>query len=219
MNARSNTTKTARAEQIGDGWNAFDADGEHIGDVQEVGSNYVLVQKGMFFPKDLYIPLSAVKSVDAANASFVVDVTKERVESLGWDGPPVDAGWDTADTTRDSFTVPVREERISAETRAHEAGEVAVGKRVVEQQQEFDVPVTHEEVEVTRRRVDRPADTDDTIMDDGDTIRVPLRAEDVDVRKDTRVVEEVEISKRPVTETQRVSETVRREEVDVDTNR
>jgi uncharacterized protein (TIGR02271 family) len=57
-------------------------------------------------------------------------------------------------------------------------------------------------------------------LDDGETIRVPLRAEDVDVRKDTRVVEEVVISKRPVTETKRVSDTVRREEVDVDeTNR
>ena len=30
------------------------------------------------------------------------------------------------------------------------------------------------------------------------------------------MVEEVEISKRPVTKTQRVSETVRREEIDVD---
>ena len=82
------------------------------------------------------------------------------------------------------------------------------------------MPVTREEVDVTRRRVDRPADADDTIVDDGETIRVPLRAEDVDVRKDSRVVEEVEISKRPVTETQRVSETVRREEIDVnETNR
>ncbi len=77
--------------------------------------------------------------------------------------------------------------------------------------------MTHEEVEVTRRRVDRP-DTGGEIIDDGQTIRVPIRAEEVDVRKDSRIVEEVEISKRPVTETQRVNETVRREEVDVDTS-
>ena len=54
------------------------------------------------------------------------------------------------------------------------------------------------------------------IVDDGETIRVPVHAEDVDVRKEARVVEEVEISKRPVTENRRVSETVRREEIDVD---
>ena len=220
MNARSNTMVSTDVGQIQDGWSAYDANGEHIGDAIEVGSDYVLVQKGMFFPKDLYIPLSAVTSVDAANANFFVDVTKENVEMLGWDSPPSkasgDAAWDASESTSDTFTVPVREERIEAQKHAHEAGEVSVGKRVVEQQQEFDVPVTHEEVEVTRRRVDRPADADETIVDDGETIRVPLRAEDVDVRKDTRVVEEVEISKRPVTETKRVSETVRREEIDVD---
>jgi uncharacterized protein (TIGR02271 family) len=216
MNARTRTMPSTNVAQIQNGWGAFDANGESIGNAIDVGTDYVLVQKGLFFPKDLYVPLSAVSSVDEANAHFFVDVTKQEIESLGWDSPPADAGWDAADATRDSFTVPVREEQIRAEKHARDAGEVTVGKRVVEQQQEFDVPVTHEEVEVTRRRVDRPADANDTVVDDGDTIRVPLRAEEVDVRKDTRVVEEVEISKRPVTETKRVSETVRREEVDVD---
>ena len=216
MNARSTTTTSTDVDQIRNGWNAYDAKREHIGDAIEVGNDYVLVQKGLFFPKDLYIPHSAITSVDPANASFVVDVTKENVEMLGWDSPPSDVRRDARDTTRDSITVPVREERIEAEKHARDAGEVTVGKRVVEQQQEFDVPVTHEEVEVTRRRVDRPADADDRILDDGESIRVPLRAEDVDLRKDTRVVEEVVVSKRPVTETKRVSETVRREEIDVD---
>jgi uncharacterized protein (TIGR02271 family) len=219
MQGRSITMQTMSVDQIRNGWNAYDARGEHIGDVVEVGSNYALVQKGMFFPKDLYIPFSKVTRVDEANADFFVDVTKDTVESLGWDNPPTDASWDTSNTDRETFTVPVREERIQTEKHAREAGEVTVGKRVVEQQQEIDVPLTREEVDVTRRRVDRPADADDTIVDDGETIRVPLRAEDVDVRKDSRVVEEVEISKRPVTETQRVSETVRREEIDVDENK
>jgi uncharacterized protein (TIGR02271 family) len=208
--------QTMKLDQIRSGWNAYDAKGQKIGDVVEVGSNYVLVQKGWLLPKDLYIPLSSVTSVDEASANFFVDVTKETVESLGWDNPPAGASWDGSDATRESFTVPVREERIEAKKHERDAGEVTVGKRVVEQQQELDVPVMREEVDVTRRRVDRPADANDRIIDDGETIRVPVRAEDVDVRKDTRVVEEVEISKRPVTETQRVSETVRREEIDVD---
>lgn len=216
MNARTDTMRSTNVDHIQNGWSAYDAKGENMGNAIEVGRGYVLVQKGLFFPKDLYIPLSAVTSVDDANTQFFVDVTKENVESLGWDSAPADAAWNASEATSDSFTVPVREERIQAEKHSRDAGEVTVGKRVVEQQQEFDVPVTHEEIKVTRRRVDRPADADDTVVDDGETIRVPLRAEDVDVRKDTRVVEEVEISKRPVTETKRVSETVRREEIDVD---
>jgi uncharacterized protein (TIGR02271 family) len=207
--------QTMNVDRIQTGWNAYDAEGEKIGDVIEVGSNYVLVQKGWFMPQNVYIPLSSVTSIDEANANFSVDVTKDNVESRGWDSPPADANWD-ADTTQESLTVPLREERVDAERYERDAGEVTVGKHVVEQQHEVDVPVTHEEVDVTRRRVDRAADADDQIVDAGETIRVPLRAEDVDVQKDTRVVEEVEISKRPVTETKKVSETVLREEIDID---
>ena len=207
--------QTMNVERIQTGWNAYDAEGEKIGDVIEVGSNYVLVQKGWFMPQNVYIPLSSVTSIDEPNANFSVDVTKDNVESRGWTSPPADASWD-ADATQESLTVPLREERVEAERYERDAGEVTVGKHVVEQQQEFDVPVTHEEVDVTRRRVDRAADADDQIVDEGDTIRVPLRAEEVDVQKDTRVVEEIEISKRPVTETRKVSESVRREEIDID---
>ena len=207
--------QTMNVDRIQTGWNAYDAEGEKIGDVVEVGSNHVLVQKGWFMPQNVYIPLSSVTSIDEANANFSVDVTKDNVESRGWDSPPADANWD-ADATQESVTVPLREERVDAERYERDAGEVTVGKHVVEQQNEFDVPVTHEEVDVTRRRVDRAADADDQIVDDGETIRVPLRAEDVDVQKDTRVVEEIEISKRPVTETKKVSETVLREEIDID---
>jgi uncharacterized protein (TIGR02271 family) len=233
------------------GWNAYDVADEKIGEVAEVGQNYVLVQKGLFFPKDIYIPLSYVSNIDENDQSVIINASKSEVESMGWDAAPTDGGgdWnistdasstgsyvdtaqttnlgttstasmdtsvDTNRTTDDSFTVPLREERLQAETRQREAGEVAVGTHVVQQQESLEVPVTHEEVEVTRRRVDRP-DTGGEIIDDGQTIRVPIRAEEVEVRKDSRIVEEVEISKRPVTETQRVNETVRREEIDVDT--
>jgi uncharacterized protein (TIGR02271 family) len=233
------------------GWNAYDVADEKIGEVAEVGQNYLLVQKGLFFPKDIYIPLSYVSNIDENDQSVIINASKSEVESMGWDAAPTDGGGDrnmstdasstgsyvdtaqttnlgttstasmdtSVDTTRttdDSFTVPLREERLQAETRQREAGEVAVGTHVVQQQESLEVPVTHEEVEVTRRRVDRP-DTGGEIIDDGQTIRVPIRAEEVEVRKDSRIVEEVEISKRPVTETQRVNETVRREEIDVDT--
>ena len=44
--------QTMNVDQIRNGWNAYDARGEHIGDVVEVGSNYALVQKGMSrFPR------------------------------------------------------------------------------------------------------------------------------------------------------------------------
>jgi uncharacterized protein (TIGR02271 family) len=123
------------------------------------------------------------------------------------------SGTRMADTDRDR-TMELREEELRATKRPVEAGEVEIRKDVVSQQRSIDVPVTHEEVTIERHPVDRrPADRP---IDEGETIEVPVRAEEVDVEKRAVVYEEVEIGKRPVTETQRVSDTVRREEVRMD---
>jgi uncharacterized protein (TIGR02271 family) len=217
--------------QIQPGFVAYDSDGEKIGDVQQVGAGYFVVAKGLIFVKDLYVPFSAVRDVDPKGDSVDLGVRKDDVDGMGWDQPPAEAELSSeagssgsreafaSTTTQDadeSFRVPVHEEELSATTRERQAGEVRVGKRVVEDERELDVPVTHEEVDIRRVAVDRQATDADRAFDDGDTIRVPVRAEEVEVRREPRVVEEVEISKRPVTETRRVSDTVRREEVDVD---
>ncbi|HWV23394.1 MAG TPA: DUF2382 domain-containing protein [Thermomicrobiales bacterium] len=116
---------------------------------------------------------------------------------------------------REDQTIDVHQEELVAGTHPVERGEVRVNKRVVEEEQSLDVPVTEEEVNVTRRRVDRPATVDDHAFEEG-TIEVPLRGEDVDVEKRNRVVEEVDIDKTARTRTEHVSDTVRREEVDVE---
>ena len=209
-------------DQIQAGWNAYDNSGDKIGDIIETGGNYIVVQKGLFLPSDVYVPLSSVKAVSPADRSVTVGVAKGDIDSMNWNAPPGSAtddtrsSYDTHATTDESVTVPLREEQLEVDKTRREAGEVTVGKTVTEQTQEMDVPVTREQVEVTRRRVDRPATGNEAIIDDGETVRIPVTAEDVEVRKDARVVEEVEVSKRPVTETRRVSETVRREELDVD---
>jgi uncharacterized protein (TIGR02271 family) len=64
--------------------------------------------------------------------------------------------------------------------------------------------------------VNREATSDDTAFtDSGDTLRVPIREEQVVVSKEPRVVEELEIRKVATQDTEQVSDTVRREEVDV----
>ena len=126
------------------------------------------------------------------------------------------SGYATGATSgRDSMRVRRYAEDLRAEKRAVQAGEVEVRKDVVEEQQTIDVPVTREEVQVRRFAVDRPA-SEAEIVDTGDTIRIPVVAEQVEVDKDVRVAEEVEISKRAVTDTQRVSDTVREERIDID---
>jgi uncharacterized protein (TIGR02271 family) len=221
-------------DQIQPGWTALDRANEKIGEVEDVGSGYLLVSKGLIFVKDVYIPTDFISEVDPDDASVHIDVDKSQIDSQGWDQPPLgDSGplaasaldTDAATATatgrptsdEESIRVPVHEEELVAQRTRQQAGEVAVGKDVVEERVGLDVPVTREEVEVTRRPVDRAATSSDAAFtDSGGTIRVPVMAEDVAVSKEARVVEEVEISKAPVTETRHVEDTVRREEVRVE---
>lgn len=115
----------------------------------------------------------------------------------------------------DNTTVDVHKEELVADKHDVERGEVRVSKNVVEEEQSLDVPVTEEEVDVTRRRVDREATADDHAFEEG-TIEVPLRGEEVDVEKRNRIIEEIEIDKTARTRDRTVTDTVRREEVDVE---
>jgi uncharacterized protein (TIGR02271 family) len=93
------------------------------------------------------------------------------------------------------------------------AGEVRIGKNVVEDRQTVDVPVSREEVNIERRAVDRPA-TGDSLTDE--SIDVPVYEERVKTGKEARVVEELEVGKTATTDTKRVEDTVRREEFEIE---
>lgn len=112
-------------------------------------------------------------------------------------------------------TIDVHEEELAARTRPVERGEVRIEKDVVEEQQTLEVPVTEEEVEITRRRVDRPVTEADHAFEEG-TIEVPLRGDEVEVEKRAHVVEEIDIDKTAREHTEQVTDTVRREEVNVE---
>lgn len=118
------------------------------------------------------------------------------------------------DVDRDDATVELHEEELAAKKRGVERGEVRVNKDVVAEQETLEVPVTEEEVEITRRPVDRDVEGGDRAFEEG-TIEVPLRGEEVEVEKRARVAEEIDIDKTARTRTERVSDTVRHEEVDI----
>ena len=125
----------------------------------------------------------------------------------------------TAETTRvetgDALRVPVREEELTAVKRQRELGGVRVEKDVVAEERVLEVPVTEERVRVERRVVDRPVEAGDATAFEEGVIEVPIRGEEVELQKQARVVEEVEIGKEAVQRTEEVAGTVRREEVRV----
>lgn len=223
--------------QIAVGADVYGSDGEKVGTVAEVYRDYIIVEKGFFFPTDYYIPLTAIRSAD--NAQVTLTVTRDEALQSGWDTAPEPsasfaetsgeyataerslrgdqpelAGYDVA--AADDIVIPVREEELTATVRPQEAGAVRIEKRVVEEDRVLDVPVTEEQVRVERRIVDRPAAAADAAAFEEIVIEVPLTAEQVELQKQARVAEEVVVHKEAVQRTEQVRGTIRREEVEID---
>ncbi|MBA2682822.1 MAG: YsnF/AvaK domain-containing protein [Ktedonobacteraceae bacterium] len=117
-------------------------------------------------------------------------------------------------TDQDRRSVQLREEQLQAEKQRVQAGEVRLHKDVVTEQRNIDVPVTHEEVYVEQHAVN--PQVSNAPIGQEEAIRVPVSEEQVNVTKNTVTTGEVEIGKRAVTENQRVSDTVRREEARIE---
>jgi uncharacterized protein (TIGR02271 family) len=183
--------------------------------------------------KEHYIPLSAIRSVDGE--AIHLNVASDRLDELEYAQAPMepDGEYDgtaverttTTTTTRAASaprpasdgeqTLELREEELRARKHSVQTGQVEVAKEIVSEQRTIDVPVTHEEVTIERRPVDHqpseiPIDGTDA------TISIPVREEQVIADKRAVVYEEVNVGKRAVQETERVSETVRREQAVVD---
>lgn len=121
---------------------------------------------------------------------------------------------ETQDNNVDEESVQLHEERLNVDKENVETGEASVDKHVVEEEQEFDVPVEREEVTIERRPVNEKVDEDFNANDD-DSVHIPLHDERVKVEKENVVSEEIVIKKNKVQDTEHVSEKVRHEEADI----
>jgi uncharacterized protein (TIGR02271 family) len=120
--------------------------------------------------------------------------------------------------TEGEIRVPVAEERLNVEKRQAELGEVQLRKTVEQEQVSVPVELQREEVRVDQRDVaDRPVQAGDQVFQEG-TIRVPVRGEEAIVTKEAVVTGEVVIEKERTTEREQITDTIRRERVEVDEN-
>jgi uncharacterized protein (TIGR02271 family) len=205
-----------------------DADGDKIGDVVEVNPDFVVAESdggflGLGERRVYFVPRSHIARED--DDDWYLSIDKDEVEAMDWRNAPTESTWATdwrqgeasLDTMerREGTRIRRYEEELDVQKVDRQAGEVTVTKSVVEDTKTVEVPVRREEVHVERR----PASGEATSSDDafsGESIRVPVMEEDVEIRKVPRAVEEIEITKSATEDTRRVEETVRREEVDID---
>jgi uncharacterized protein (TIGR02271 family) len=201
------------------------SDDEDLGEVQEVGPNYVLVQKGMINKEKFYIPKDMAESYDGNVLHF--KISKEDAESRYMtDSPPAPSTQERATTSsmprqrqerteEEETTVPLTEERLDVSKKAS-AREATVTKEPMTQTKSVEVPVTHEEISVERRPASSSSSTKaDSPVQSRTETKVPLKSEEVQVTKQPYVKEEVSVKKKPVTETKTVTDQVTSERVKV----
>jgi len=207
------------------GMDVYGADGDKIGSIIEVYDNYIMVEKGFFFPKDYYLPIDAIEGVDSDDRVYLTMV-KDQVLNQGWDAVPdftattttTAAGYtDVAAGGTDVTRVPIYEEDLSAAKRPVSRGVVRIEKELVTEDRTMTVPVTEERVRVTRvEAADATATASTADAFQEGVIKVPVSGEEIDVQKSARLAGEVVVEKEAVRKEKQVGGTVRREEVHVD---
>ncbi|MES2523085.1 MAG: DUF2382 domain-containing protein [Gemmatimonadota bacterium] len=123
--------------------------------------------------------------------------------------------FDTDFDSQDARRVVAHEEQLDIGKRQVQAGEVEVRKRVETEHVQESVPLTHEEVTLERRPLDRDR-MEATSIDADQEIRVPVMREEAVVEKRPVVREEIVIRRRMVTDHRTVEADLRRERIDVE---
>jgi uncharacterized protein (TIGR02271 family) len=226
------------------GQDLHDSNGDKIGKIEEIyldadsdAPEWALVQTGMFGTKSTFVPLH-----DASDDGGAVSVPYDKAQVK--DAPKLDAdgelsrheedelyryygiarggtaGRDTSGPTTDD-AMTRSEEELRVGTTEREAGRVRLRKYVVEDEVTQTVPVQREEVRIEREPI-TDANRDAAVAGDDitdDEHEVVLHEEEVVVDKQAVPKERIRMDKDTVTDEQTVSETVRKEQVDVDEGR
>jgi len=222
------------ATQIKEGMVVRSADGEKLGKVLQVSADGFLAEKGFFFPKDYFCRFSDVTEIrdgeillrhrrdalDKLAREEAVASPESRAEPAGA-REPLGARTDKAGgranlaDASEERRIPLAEEEIIAEKETRQAGEVRVRKDIVTEPRQVTVPVTREEVKVDFVPGARGAAAPDSAFKQQE-VSVPVMEEDVELRKRAVSRGEARISKEAREDQVSASESVRREEIDVE---
>jgi uncharacterized protein (TIGR02271 family) len=162
----------------------------------------------------------ADRAADIMRRHGAVDIDKRAEEwrRAGWRG--FDEGTESpmpSEIARERKGIPVVEEEVRVGKRKVESGEVQARSRVKETPVEEDIRLREERAKVERRPVDRPlaAGEEEEAFRER-SIDIPETAEEPVVSKEARVKEEVVLGKEERERTEKIRETKRRTEVEVE---
>lgn len=161
----------------------------------------------------------AEQAADLLDECGAVDVN-ERATQYGYTSGP-----GASDTRRENInnergtTIPRIEENLEVGKRTEERGGVRVRSRIVERPVEEHVRLREEHVHVEREPVNRPVSGQDLASLREGEIEMTERAEVPVVNKQSRVVEEVRVTKDVNERDETIRDTVRNTDVDIENTR
>jgi len=168
------------------------------------------------------------RAVDIMNSAGAVDIDRhvENYRQMGYQQYDPNAepyNYDQARSERERFrtndggaSIPVVEEELQVGKRAVRRGGVRVYSRMVEEPASENIELREEHVRVDRRPTDRVMSEAEMQGLRDQTIEVAEMAEEAVVKKRARVREEVVVGKETSNRTEKVSENLRRTEVNVE---
>ncbi|MDQ2684581.1 MAG: YsnF/AvaK domain-containing protein [Thermoproteota archaeon] len=202
-----------------------------FGEVQEVTSEFVITQKGLIDIETFGIPKERAESYDGSILRFNVSEDEAYSKYRGREYADEAISQDEVDSTREdvetplqstqsketeeSTTVPLMEERVDVSKRIEEDTATII-KEPMTETKTIEVPVTHEEISIERRKPESgQTETDQKPVTSREEIEIPVKREEIEVTKRPYVKEEVVVKKKPVTETKEITEEVTTERVNV----
>lgn len=181
--------------------------------IKEQAENLPEYKEGM--PLD-YDYEERVRGVHRTSAGTTTPVTYNR------DSYSYDQDRDLYDASaHEDQTFRLYEERLIANKQRQKAGEVTIGKRVETDTARVAVPLEKERIVIERTT---PTDAGQAVAPgvanfrDGEVARIEIHEEVPDIRKEAFVSEEVRVKKVVTQETHEAQDTIRREELDVNTD-
>ena len=198
---------------------------EDLGEVQDVQSNYVIIEKGMIDKEKFYIPKDQVESYDGNALKFRFS---DSELSKYQDEPSTQEDETDPNTMEEELTpiqeekevtdeenIPLTEERMDISKKSNEDQET-ITKKPVKETKTVEVQLIREEIESIERRPTSDESEGDaqSPVQSPEEIKIPLKREEAEVTKKPYVKEEAVVKQKTATDKKEIDDEVTPEELD-----
>ncbi len=166
-------------------------------------------------PVDVSMPLEASAPLDVAATAGMTATPAYSRDTYNYQHEP-----ELFDVNNNNQTLKLYQERLIANKKRVKTGDVTIGKHIETETAQVSVPIEKERVvieRVTPTNAGVTVSSSEATFNTGEVTRLEIYEETADIHKEAFVREEIKVRKEVESETVEAKETLRREELDVNT--